>query len=113
MILGTKEKNKMEIKDNLRVYIRGEKDAWMKHYGFDKPETFLEVFGFDYNQNFYPDDCPCYTIRKEDDHFEIYYSFDGCTEYNSELEDDDGCCIHFTKEQVFDFFSKMDVEYFE
>jgi hypothetical protein len=97
-----------DICDNLRVYLVGEKENWMKHYNFDNPAHFLEVFGFEYEPNFYPDDCPCYTVNKEGNGYTISYSYDGCTVYNAEIDD-----IHFTKSQVLDFFSKKDIEYIE
>ena len=85
------------IRNNLRVYIVGEKDK-------------LD-----------DDDCPCYIVNdadtdhvfvdKADQFFTIAYCYDGCTQYDDELgEDENGLEKVFTRQEVLDFFNKKDIE---
>ena len=98
------------IRNNLRVYIVGEKDEWIKHYELDE-----------LGDDGYPDDCPCYIVNdadtdhvfvdKADQFFTIAYCYDGCTQYDDELgEDENGLEKVFTRQEVLDFFNKKDIE---
>ena len=98
-----------DIRDSLRVYIVGEKDDWMKQNNYDDPEHFFEDFDIPFDPNYYPEECPHYVVNLDGEHYNIYYCCDGCTEYDSELEDD-GCYKDFIREQVLEFFNKKDIE---
>ena len=105
--------NLEDIRNNLRVYIVGEKDLYMKQNNYDDPKHFCEEeLGIPFDPEYYSEDFPHYIVNLDGEHYNIYYCRDGFTAYDPDLQED-GCYKEFTREQVLEFFNKKDIEKIE